>query len=657
MKRCPECRRDYYDETLLYCLDDGTALLEGPGSLEPPTSLMPSVSGDAPTVRQISTTDETALLTSRSADDLNKKKRSTGSIASLGIVLLATLTALGYGGYKLYKSLQPGAVARSSQAIKTHRLTGDGKARGVEISPDGKFLAYIRADGGERSIWLKQIQTNSNIPIMKPGDLDLFNGIVFSPDGNFIYFNAESKSGDPPSVYRVPTLGGSPTKVLTMASQVQFSPDGRQISFGRYDMRTNETAVFIANSDGTNERKLTSRSGRKFFNAAPAWSPDGKQIAVVAGDDGLTPNPNQTLTIVSVADGSEVELGEAWATVNDLVWHPSGDSLIAVAADLPSVQTQLWEIDYPSAARRRITSNLNGHISISITADGKSIVTGELLARSAVWVSSDLKAENAKSVMPSTGDTWGLSWAPDGRIVYVSDQSGDAEVWIMKSDGSEARPLTSDRVVKAIPVVSPDGRYIVYSAASGMGQLVRIDISGGNPTVFPKTTVPENPDISLDSKWVIYSDWIDGQPRILRVPIEGGEPEQLTDYSASGPQYSHDGSKFACFIQNEKTNQFDKLAIVAADGGAPLKVFGVPPNTNTGRGPVWTPDDKGITLIVSPGELQNLWLQPVDGGDAKPLTNLDVPGVSRRAYSRDGKRIAIVRAQGIGNAIMITDYR
>lgn len=32
MKRCPECRRDYYDDTLLYCLDDGSKLLEGPRS-------------------------------------------------------------------------------------------------------------------------------------------------------------------------------------------------------------------------------------------------------------------------------------------------------------------------------------------------------------------------------------------------------------------------------------------------------------------------------------------------------------------------------------------------------------------------------------------------------------------------------------------------
>src|SRR5678816_1877248 len=38
MKRCPECRRDYYDGTLLYCLDDGTALVEGPASSDEPAT-------------------------------------------------------------------------------------------------------------------------------------------------------------------------------------------------------------------------------------------------------------------------------------------------------------------------------------------------------------------------------------------------------------------------------------------------------------------------------------------------------------------------------------------------------------------------------------------------------------------------------------------
>ncbi len=46
MKRCPECRRDYYDDTLFYCLDDGNVLLEGPASFDGPATAILSVSPD-----------------------------------------------------------------------------------------------------------------------------------------------------------------------------------------------------------------------------------------------------------------------------------------------------------------------------------------------------------------------------------------------------------------------------------------------------------------------------------------------------------------------------------------------------------------------------------------------------------------------------------
>ncbi|MFZ1700617.1 MAG: tetratricopeptide repeat protein [Pyrinomonadaceae bacterium] len=80
MKRCPECRRDYYDDTLLYCLDDGNALLEGPAlgrretedggaENEPATAILsepPALAGgplgDDPTRRFVHTTDQTAIL-------------------------------------------------------------------------------------------------------------------------------------------------------------------------------------------------------------------------------------------------------------------------------------------------------------------------------------------------------------------------------------------------------------------------------------------------------------------------------------------------------------------------------------------------------------------------------------------------------------------
>ncbi len=72
MKRCPECRRDYYDDTLLYCLEDGNALVQGsvPSPDEPATAILsglevPAIDGSAsesPTVAQIHTTEQTAIL-------------------------------------------------------------------------------------------------------------------------------------------------------------------------------------------------------------------------------------------------------------------------------------------------------------------------------------------------------------------------------------------------------------------------------------------------------------------------------------------------------------------------------------------------------------------------------------------------------------------
>ena len=59
MKRCPECRRDYYDETLIYCLEDGVPLVQGavPAPDEPSTAILHST--DAPGE---ATTAQTAIL-------------------------------------------------------------------------------------------------------------------------------------------------------------------------------------------------------------------------------------------------------------------------------------------------------------------------------------------------------------------------------------------------------------------------------------------------------------------------------------------------------------------------------------------------------------------------------------------------------------------
>jgi len=95
MKRCPQCRRDYYDETLLYCLDDGTALLDGPASLpsdEPRTALLNNASDP-----------RTAILSDPGTTQGNTSQRSKSGPLKW-IVAGVLIVALAVGGYFAYRS-------------------------------------------------------------------------------------------------------------------------------------------------------------------------------------------------------------------------------------------------------------------------------------------------------------------------------------------------------------------------------------------------------------------------------------------------------------------------------------------------------------------------------------------------------------------------
>jgi Tol biopolymer transport system component len=577
--------------------------------------------------------------------------------AIAAVIAVAALAAVAFGVYWFLGQPREAKPERAAGPINIQRLTGDGRSRNPTISPDGKFLVFTKLDEGKESLWIKQIQTESSVNVVKPGEASGIFGTAFSPEGNFVYFNAEMEGQERPTVYRVPTLGGTPVKFIEDALLVRFSGDGKQISFRRVDPAANKESIYVADADGSNPRERASRSGKQFFASAAAWSPDGKLLAAAVGDDDRGPK-GASIVLYDVAGGSEREfVPRRWEQIDDLVWHPSGDSLILLGTENALVEGRVFEVAYPSGEVRQLTNDLNGHYSISITADGNSIVTGERYARSAVWVSPDLKPENAKQVMPSTGDTWGVSWTPDGRIVYVSDQTGYTEVWMMNADGTDARAVTNDRTFKLCPYASPDGRHIVYTSSKNGGQIERINIDGSGVTVLTKTVAADNAHISPDGRWVIYSAIVDGVSRVLRVPLEGGDEQPLVDYPAREPRYSNDGKWFACFLLVEKRLQWNRLAIVPAEGGAPVKTFDVPGQVNETRGPVWTPDDKGINVVIAPGEKQNLWLQPVDGGPGRAMTDLPSPGIARRDYSRDGKRIAIVRAEGISNAIMISNFR
>jgi TolB-like protein/tetratricopeptide (TPR) repeat protein len=103
MKRCPECRRDYFDDSLLYCLEDGATLVQGsvPSPSEPPTAILPSTSlpSEAQTRAQFHTTEETAVLPSGVANV--QPKKGPGKLLLLGSMLVAAVIL---GSYFIYQN-------------------------------------------------------------------------------------------------------------------------------------------------------------------------------------------------------------------------------------------------------------------------------------------------------------------------------------------------------------------------------------------------------------------------------------------------------------------------------------------------------------------------------------------------------------------------
>ncbi len=293
-------------------------------------------------------------------------RRPVGTAVLLAAASLVLLGGIGYGLFAYY--FRPPVSPFKSVGIKL--LTTDGKAQSAAVSPDGKYIVYTIKDDGRQSLWVRQVAAVNNLQIVAPADVE-YNGLTFSPDGNFIYY----VQGD--VLYQTATFGGSTRKLREgVSTKVTFSPDGKRIAFVRLGMGDGKgSRLVLANSDGTGDEQILARRNppEAFGENGCAWSPDGETIVCAGGDNALF--GQQFPIAVRLTDGSQKPLTKKrWNLLGQSAWLADGSGFLMSAWDSLNSDSQLWHVSFPGGVPVRIYNDLNGYGDLSLTANSETLV-------------------------------------------------------------------------------------------------------------------------------------------------------------------------------------------------------------------------------------------------------------------------------------------
>jgi Tol biopolymer transport system component/predicted Ser/Thr protein kinase len=576
-------------------------------------------------------------------------KAGVGVMVAVALLLIA---AAAFGIYSLF------FLARSQpfQSIKITRISGTHNARIGAMSPDGNYLAYVLNSEGNESLWLRHLASESNVQIV-PSQHVQYSALRFSPDGSHIYFSHTQLISGPASqeydLYHIPVLGGTPhLLVKDIDTNPSFSSDGRRFTFVRAnDPDPGKYHLLIANADGSNEKSIFDGPMANVASDS-AWSPDGKVIVAA-----IFAQAEDTISAVIAIDpdtGAQRTISKPPYTVlPNVYWLPDGKALAVIYSSMENnfSRQQVGLISYPGGKFRPITADTNDYANLSVSADGATIATVMRQSIRDVYVSSGLKDGYADARQVSSGDPVPMvAWARDGNLLTEQGSS----IREISPNGESKGEIASEKDSAAM---QPDGcsdGHLVF--ARGMAKTLSVNIwrseadgtglhrlSGGKRDMFPMC--------SPDSKTVFFIDMT--VPALMKVSMAGAQPERVTkefaDFNA-GFDVAHDGKTVVLGTYDFKA-QKPTISLVSLDSGQVLRMFDYDPR-HQGQ-PRFSPDGKGIVYPVREKGVDNLWLQPLDGGPGRQLTNFGSLKIYSYQWSPDGKSLALVRGDSPSDLVLI----
>jgi DNA-binding winged helix-turn-helix (wHTH) protein/Tol biopolymer transport system component len=601
--------------------------------------------------RLSATADASSSVWPRSATasaGLNWRRLTVG----LGVVLAAIALGAFSVRWMISRLTSASSVVRLED-LEIVQLTTSGTAERPAISPDGTYVAYIQHKGEAFSLRMRQIETGSDIEIVPPSAEVTLEGLSFTPDGAFVDIVGRDLT-HVRRLRRVPFLGGAPRRLVdAIDSPVGWAPDGRHMAFVRGSLGHGRTVVVVADPHGANERELVSRQTPAAFISfglagtppnPPAWSPDGRSIAVLGQTGSGSSSFVRELVILQVSNASARTLtipesafnrGVAWLDANSLIIdHRAG----------PGAASQLWRVAASDGRLMRLSNDLTDYDGFSLTADRRVLATGRRETRAGVWTGNGNGTEMIENIplAPFGALLVGavVTWAGD-RLLYTATNAGDTDIMTMVP----GRDVPQELIAHAgSPSATSDGQTIVFQRSG----LWKVDGEGRSPVRLKADGFV--PMLTPDGRYLVYLSQQNGILSPWVAPIEGGGATQIVNAvvaSVLSVDVSPDSRSVVLSTLGERGQ---RLLISCSLPACATRRTLLLPFGGVGR-IRWTADGAHVAFLDA--AKSSVWIQPLDGGAPRQITHFDDGRtITDFAWSRDGKRLALARAATTSDIVL-----
>ncbi len=633
MKRCPECRKDYVDDTLLYCLDDGAALVQGTVTDEPATAIL---SGDRVSdeglTKQLKADGRSKSITFSLPAFLSGQKLPWAVAAVLALVA----TVLAYGYFKRNANGDTKAVMLSFEP-PPELAFNDTQPDAAVISPDGEKIAFTATSANGKSMLYVRSLDSTEVKLL-PGSENALEPF-WAPDSRSIAYGSNGK-------LKRSDLTGTSAQVLCDSARLvggTWSKDGIIVFGPDYDKE-----LLQVSAKGGEPMPLN--TAEPVRSRHPYFLPDGRHFIFPLQRSGLWAGSLDSPELKQLV--AEQRSPTFYAQPGWLVFFRS-DVLMAQAFDTGKLAVSgepiplLTGLKSPPNSRRFSVSDTGVILSAGIWQPSYQLIWYDREGKQTGAIDAPISVTVGQSPMLS----------PDGKRLVVRRTLGSADggggggansnIWIVDLEkGGTGLRLTN--TFSQMPVWSPDGTRILHNTGNSI--VVRSATGSGDPeTLVPRTAFPAA--WSPDGRFIFYMErGVKTRMDIWALPLFGDKKEyQLLNsaFDEQNPQLSPDG-RWLAYTSDETGSYEVYVKSFSADGklGPDKKLI----STSGGRLPIWRRNGGELFFIASDGTMMAAAVK--SGGtefqfDApKPLfktRTLSLEGAIFHEYdvSPDGQRFLI----------------